>query len=44
MITLFGQSFAWNSPEALVIGGLLVLLVGLLLLTLRSAGKSAKSV
>jgi DNA recombination protein RmuC len=43
MITLFGQSFAWNSPEALVVGGLLVLLVGLLLLTLRSAGKSAKS-
>ena len=43
MITLFGQSFLWNSPEALVVGGLLVLLVGLLLLTLRSAGKSAKS-
>ena len=43
MITLFGQSFLWNSPEALVVGGLLLLLVGLLLLTLRSAGKSAKS-
>ena len=43
MITLFGQSYAWNSPEVLLVGGLLVLLVGLLLLTLRSAGRSAKS-
>ena len=43
MITLFGQTYAWTSPEVLLIGGLLALLVGLLLLTLRSAGKSAKS-
>ena len=43
MITLFGQSYAWNSPEVLVVGGLLALLVGLLLLTLRSAGRSAKA-
>ncbi len=43
MMTLFGQSYAWNSPEVLLVGGLLVLLVGLLLLTLRSAGRSARS-
>ena len=41
MITLFGQSYAWNAPEVLVLGGLIVLLVGLLLLTLRAAGRSA---
>ena len=41
MITLFGQSYAWNAPEVLILGGLLVLLVGLLLLTLRAAGRSA---
>lgn len=41
MITLFGQSYPWNSPEVLIFGGLLVLLVGLLLLTLRAAGRSA---
>ena len=43
MITLFGQSYAWKSSEVLVVGGLLALLVGLLLLTLRSAGRSAKA-
>ena len=43
MMTLFGQSYAWNSPEVLLIGGLLAVLVGLLLLTLRSAGRSARS-
>lgn len=41
MITLFGQSYPWNSPEVLIFGGLLVLLVSLLLLTLRAAGRSA---
>ncbi len=40
MITLFGQSFAWNDPEVLLIGGALALLVLLLVLILRAAGRS----
>ena len=36
MITLFGQTYPWNAPEVLVIAGALALLVGLLLLVLRS--------
>jgi len=43
MITLFGQNFAWNSPEALVVGGLVLLLLGVLLLILRTAGRSAQA-
>jgi len=43
MITLFGQEFAWNSPEALVVGGLVALLLGFLLLILRRAGRSAQA-
>ena len=43
MITLFGQSFAWNAPEALVVGGLVALLLGFLLLILRTAGRSARA-
>jgi DNA recombination protein RmuC len=41
MITLFGQSYAWNSPEVLLIGGAALLLIGLLILILRAAGRSA---
>lgn len=41
MITLFGQTYAWNAPEVLLIGGALLVLAGLLLLTLRAAGRSA---
>jgi DNA recombination protein RmuC len=41
MITLFGQSYAWNAPEVLLIGGAVLVLAGLLLLTLRAAGRSA---
>ena len=41
MITLFGQSYAWNAPEVLVVGGVLLVLLGMLLLTLRAAGRSA---
>jgi len=40
MITLFGQSFAWNSPEVLLIGGAIFLLVLLLILILRAAWRS----
>ena len=43
MISLFGQEFAWNSPEALVVGGLVALLLGVLLLILRTAGRSAQA-
>ena len=41
MMTLFGQSYAWNAPEVLLIGGVVLVLAGLLLLTLRAAGRSA---
>lgn len=40
MITLFGQSFAWNDPEVLLIGGVLLALILLLVLILRAAGRS----
>jgi DNA recombination protein RmuC len=40
MITLFGQSFAWNDPEILLIGGALLALILLLGLILRAAGRS----
>jgi DNA recombination protein RmuC len=41
MITLFNQSFAWNDPEVLLIGGAICALVLLLILILRAAGRSA---
>ncbi len=41
MITLFGQSYAWNAPEILLIAGATLLLAGLLILILRAAGRSA---
>ena len=40
MITLFGVSYPWNAPEVLVIGGALAVLVLLLLLVIRAAGRS----
>ncbi len=41
MITLFGQSYQWNDPEVLVLGGLVAVLLGFLLLILRSVSRSA---
>jgi DNA recombination protein RmuC len=41
MITLFGQTYAWNDPEVLVLGGLVAVLLGFLVLILRAAGRSA---
>ncbi len=41
MITLFGNSFAWNDPEVLLIGGAILTLVLLLALILRAAGRSS---
>ena len=37
MITLFGQSYAWNSPEILTLGGTGLVLLILLLLIQRAA-------
>lgn len=41
MITLFGQTYVWNAPEVLIIGGAMLALLGLLILILRAAGRSA---
>ncbi|MES2432274.1 MAG: DNA recombination protein RmuC [Pseudomonadota bacterium] len=41
MITLFGETYAWNAPEILLIGGAVLLLGVLLILILRAAGRSA---
>ncbi len=40
MITLFGKSFSWNSPEVLIIGGGVLLLLLMLVMILRAAGRS----
>ena len=40
MITLFGMTFAWNSPEVLLIGGAVLMLLLMLLLIWRAAGRS----
>jgi DNA recombination protein RmuC len=41
MITLFGQSYPWNAPEVLLIGGLVAVLLGFLILILRAAGRAS---
>jgi DNA recombination protein RmuC len=41
MITLFGQTFQWNDPEMLLLGGIALVLLVFLILILRSAGRSA---
>jgi DNA recombination protein RmuC len=41
MISLFGQTYAWNAPEVLLIGGAFFGFVLLLVLILRAAGRSA---
>ncbi len=41
MITLFGQSYAWTSPEVLTIGAAVLAVLALLVLILRAAGRSA---
>jgi DNA recombination protein RmuC len=43
MITLFGQTFRWNDPEVLLIGGIALVLLGFLILILRAAGRSASN-
>jgi DNA recombination protein RmuC len=41
MITLFGQTFRWNDPEVLILGGVALVLLGFLILILRSVSRSA---
>jgi len=41
MITLFGQSFAWNAPEVLVPAAILLSVLGLLVMVLRASGRAA---
>ncbi len=41
MITLFGQTYQWNDPEVLLLGGLALGLLLLLILILRSVSRSA---
>ncbi|MFN4191488.1 MAG: DNA recombination protein RmuC [Tabrizicola sp.] len=43
MVTLFGQTYAWNDPEVLVLGGLVAVLLGFLVLILRTATRSASA-
>ena len=42
MITLFGQSYAWNAPEVLLIGGALAVLAVLLMMILRATGRATE--
>lgn len=42
MIELFGQSYAWNSPEILILGGIALVLLGFLILILRASGRTAQ--
>ena len=42
MIEIAGQSYAWNDPAVLIIGGAVLVVLGFLLLILRAAGQSAK--
>ena len=42
MITLFGQSYAWNAPEILLIGGALAVLAVLLMMILRATGRASE--
>ena len=41
MITLFGQTYQWNDPEILLLGGVALVLLGFLILILRSTSRSA---
>ena len=42
MITLFGVSYAWSSPEMLVVGGIALAVFLLLFLILRAAGRESE--
>ncbi len=44
MIRLFGQVYAWNAPEILLLGGVTLALLALLLLILRAAGRGSQPI
>jgi DNA recombination protein RmuC len=41
MITIFGQTYAWNAPEVLILGAIAFVVFVFLILILRAAGRSA---
>lgn len=41
MITIFGQSYAWNAPEVLILGAIAFVVFAFLILILRASGRSA---
>jgi DNA recombination protein RmuC len=43
MITLFGQSYVWNAPEVLILGGAALILLGVLLMILRGLSRQAQT-
>ena len=43
MITLFGQTYAWNAPEMLLLGGAALILLALLILILRAAARASST-
>ena len=43
MITLFGQTYAWNAPEMLLLGGAALVLLGFLILILRAAARASST-
>ena len=43
MITLFGQSYAWNAPEVLLLGGAALILLVFLALILRAAARASST-
>jgi DNA recombination protein RmuC len=43
MITLFGQTYAWNDPEMLLLGGAALVLLGFLILILRAAARASST-
>ena len=42
MIALFGQTYAWNAPEVLILGGVAAVVLGALLLILRNTGRASE--
>lgn len=43
MITLFGQSYPWNAPEVLLLGGAALVLLAFLILILRATARASST-
>ena len=43
MITLFGQTYPWNAPEILLLGGATLILLAFLILILRAAARASST-